>query len=74
MSESAPTIAAGKPPLIEPSASDLIRAHLRNARNLAAEHGYSNLLPLLERAGFGLEEVELSRSCRARVRGESLLP
>jgi hypothetical protein len=57
MTESAKKL-AGKPPLIEPSASDLIRAHIRNARNLAAEYGYPNLVPFLESAGFGLEEVE----------------
>jgi hypothetical protein len=53
--------AADTPPLIEPSASDLIRAHIRKAHKLAADHGYSNLVPLLESAGFGLEEGELSR-------------
>jgi hypothetical protein len=70
MSQSALTPAADRPPLIEPSASDLIRAHLRDARNLAAEHGYFNLMPLLETAVFGLEEVELTpRPVRVRVRG-----
>ncbi|BCJ91573.1 hypothetical protein IZ6_23080 [Terrihabitans soli] len=58
MSKSALNSPIDRPALIEPSASDLIRAHLRNARDLAAEHGYSNLMPLLEMAGFGLEEVE----------------
>ncbi len=51
---------AGKPPLIEPSASELIRAHIRHARNLAAEHGYGDLAPLLDGAGFGLEELEFT--------------
>ncbi len=70
MPESALKTTAGKPPLVEPDAWDLIRAYLRSARNLAAEHGYFNLLPLLETAVFGLEEVELTpRPARVRARG-----
>jgi hypothetical protein len=35
-----------------------------------AEHGYFNLMPLLETAVFGLEEVELTpRPVRVRVSG-----
>jgi hypothetical protein len=70
MSEPVLPIAADELRLIEPNAPDIIRAHLRTARHLAAEYGYSTLLPLLELAGFGLEEIELStRRVRVRVRG-----
>jgi hypothetical protein len=39
--------------------SDLIRAHLQHAHAIAQQSGYSGVLPFLEIALQGLDEIEM---------------
>jgi hypothetical protein len=55
-------------PPIEPDPADQIREHLLHARSIATQNGFSSLVPFLEVAGHGLEEIERMKRPMPRVR------
>jgi len=53
---------------VDLEAAAQIREHLSQAQAIAARHGFASLVPFLEVAGHGLDEIERMKRPVPRVR------